>query len=88
MPGGPSIVILKEAVQLKLENHPDMMVCDALLNQGIFAGSGNIIKKRSTLSDKGPSGNANRQLAGKQAGGIGQRNPQLQPRLSMVEKTI
>jgi len=28
----------------KLRKIPDMMVCDALLNQDIFAGSGNIIK--------------------------------------------
>ena len=33
-----------EAAQRKLKEHPDMMVCDALLNQDIFAGSGNIIK--------------------------------------------
>mgnify|MGYP006193759997 CR=1 FL=1 len=33
-----------EAARLKLINHPNMMVCDALLNQDIFAGSGNIIK--------------------------------------------
>lgn len=28
----------------KLRQHPDMLVCDALLNQKIFAGAGNIIK--------------------------------------------
>jgi endonuclease-8 len=28
----------------KLKKHPDMLVCDALLNQDIFAGVGNIIK--------------------------------------------
>jgi endonuclease VIII len=28
----------------KLKVHPDMLVCDALLNQDIFAGVGNIIK--------------------------------------------
>lgn len=28
----------------KLKNHPHMLVCDALLNQDIFAGVGNIIK--------------------------------------------
>jgi len=28
----------------KLRNHPDMLVCDALLDQNIFAGVGNIIK--------------------------------------------
>lgn len=28
----------------KLKERPDMLVCDALLNQDIFAGSGNIIK--------------------------------------------
>src|SRR5690554_6183397 len=33
-----------DAAQLKLKNHPQTMVCDALLNQDIFAGSGNIIK--------------------------------------------
>src|SRR5690606_16971423 len=33
-----------EAAKTKLEKHPHMMVCDALLNQDIFAGSGNIIK--------------------------------------------
>ena len=33
-----------EAVRMKLKEHPQMMVCDALLNQDIFAGSGNIIK--------------------------------------------
>ena len=33
-----------EAAKVKLEKHPQMMVCDALLNQDIFAGSGNIIK--------------------------------------------
>ena len=33
-----------EAAHRKLKEHPDIMVCDALLNQDIFAGSGNIIK--------------------------------------------
>lgn len=33
-----------EAAKVKLEKHPHMMVCDALLNQDVFAGSGNIIK--------------------------------------------
>lgn len=33
-----------QAAKIKLKHHPDMMVCDALLNQDIFAGSGNIIK--------------------------------------------
>lgn len=28
----------------KLKNHPDMLACDALLDQTIFSGSGNIIK--------------------------------------------
>jgi endonuclease-8 len=28
----------------KLKNNPQMLVCDALLDQNIFAGSGNIIK--------------------------------------------
>lgn len=28
----------------KLKDHPDMLACDALLNQDIFAGVGNIIK--------------------------------------------
>ena len=28
----------------KLKNHPDMLVCDALLDQHIFSGVGNIIK--------------------------------------------
>ncbi|MBK1897056.1 DNA-formamidopyrimidine glycosylase family protein [Chryseobacterium paridis] len=28
----------------KLKNNPDMMVCDALMNQDIFSGVGNIIK--------------------------------------------
>lgn len=28
----------------KLKAHPDMLVCDALLDQHIFAGSGNIVK--------------------------------------------
>lgn len=29
-----------------LKEHPDMLACDALLDQDIFAGSGNIIKNR------------------------------------------
>ena len=33
----------KAAIE-KLKAHPDMLVCDALLNQEIFAGVGNIIK--------------------------------------------
>lgn len=33
-----------EAAKSKLINRPSMMVCDALLDQDIFAGSGNIIK--------------------------------------------
>jgi len=33
----------KKAIQ-KLKNIPDTLVCDALLNQEIFAGVGNIIK--------------------------------------------
>jgi len=32
------------AARKKLKEHPDMLVCDALLNQHIFSGSGNIIK--------------------------------------------
>src|SRR5690606_34631769 len=33
-----------DAAKHKLINHPNMMTCDALLNQDIFSGSGNIIK--------------------------------------------
>jgi endonuclease VIII len=33
-----------KAAQKKLEENPAMLVCDALLDQSIFAGSGNIIK--------------------------------------------
>lgn len=33
-----------EAAKVKLQNNPEMLVCDALLNQDIFAGVGNIIK--------------------------------------------
>lgn len=33
-----------ETARKKLLQHPGMLVCDALLNQDIFAGSGNIIK--------------------------------------------
>ena len=33
----------KQAKQ-KLKQHPDMLVCDALLDQNIFSGVGNIIK--------------------------------------------
>lgn len=33
----------KKAIQ-KLKAHPDMLACDALLDQHIFSGSGNIIK--------------------------------------------
>ena len=32
------------AARKKLKAHPDMLACDALLDQDIFAGSGNIIK--------------------------------------------
>jgi endonuclease VIII len=32
------------AARKKLKSHPDMLVCDALLNQDVFAGVGNIIK--------------------------------------------
>ena len=32
------------AARRKLKAHPDMLVCDALLDQSIFAGVGNIIK--------------------------------------------
>jgi endonuclease-8 len=32
------------AARKKLKQHPKMLVCDALLDQNIFAGSGNIIK--------------------------------------------
>lgn len=34
----------EKAALKKLRSHPDMLVCDALLNQDIFAGVGNIIK--------------------------------------------
>jgi endonuclease-8 len=34
----------EKAARKKLKTHPDMLVCDALLNQHIFAGVGNIIK--------------------------------------------
>lgn len=33
-----------QAAKQKLLRHPEMLVCDALLDQNIFAGSGNIIK--------------------------------------------
>ena len=33
-----------KAAKKKLKDHPDMLVCDALLDQNIFAGVGNIIK--------------------------------------------
>lgn len=33
-----------KAAKMKLQRHPSMLVCDALLDQDIFAGSGNIIK--------------------------------------------
>lgn len=33
-----------QAAKEKLKNHPHILVCDALLNQDIFAGVGNIIK--------------------------------------------
>ncbi|HET6425974.1 MAG TPA: hypothetical protein VFG20_19950 [Planctomycetaceae bacterium] len=33
-----------KAARRKLREHPEMLVCDALLDQTIFAGSGNIIK--------------------------------------------
>lgn len=32
------------AAKAKLKKHPKMLLCDALLDQNIFAGSGNIIK--------------------------------------------
>lgn len=32
------------AAKKKLKAHPDMLACDALLDQDIFAGSGNIVK--------------------------------------------
>lgn len=34
----------EEKALLKLNTHPDMLACDALLNQNIFSGVGNIIK--------------------------------------------
>jgi endonuclease-8 len=33
-----------KAAKEKLKQNPEMMVCDSLLDQNIFAGSGNIIK--------------------------------------------
>jgi endonuclease-8 len=33
-----------KAAKSKLKEHPEMLACDALLDQAIFAGSGNIIK--------------------------------------------
>lgn len=33
-----------KAARKKLQARPDMLVCDALLDQNIFAGSGNIFK--------------------------------------------
>lgn len=33
-----------EAAKAKIKKHPSLLVCDALLNQEIFAGVGNIIK--------------------------------------------
>lgn len=33
-----------KAAKRKLKDHPDMLICDALLDQNIFAGVGNIIK--------------------------------------------
>ncbi|MEO6130860.1 MAG: endonuclease [Saprospiraceae bacterium] len=34
----------KKKAKVKIKAHPDMMVCDTLLHQDIFAGVGNIIK--------------------------------------------
>jgi len=36
----------------KLSEHPKMMVCDALLDQDIFAGSGNIIKNETLFRSR------------------------------------
>jgi len=36
----------------KLNTHPGVLVCDALLNQEIFAGSGNIIKNETLFRSK------------------------------------
>jgi endonuclease-8 len=33
-----------QKAEKKLKSHPDMMVCDALMDQDIFSGVGNIIK--------------------------------------------
>lgn len=43
----------KPALTLKrLKEHPDMLACDALLNQEIFSGSGNIIKNEVLFRTK------------------------------------
>ncbi len=39
----------------KLKKSPDLLSCDALLDQDIFAGSGNIIKNEGAVSDQGAS---------------------------------
>jgi len=36
----------KKAIE-KMQQHPGMMICDAMMNQDIFAGVGNIIKNES-----------------------------------------
>lgn len=36
----------KKAIE-KMQQHPEMMICDALMNQDIFAGVGNIIKNEA-----------------------------------------
>jgi endonuclease-8 len=39
----------------KLNENPSTLVCDALLDQNIFAGSGNIIKNETLFSRQDPS---------------------------------
>lgn len=41
-----------KAAKEKLKNHPDMLVCDALLDQHIFSGVGNIIKNEVLFRTK------------------------------------
>lgn len=42
----------EKAVLEKLKDHPDMLICDALLEQDFFAGVGNIIKNEVLFRQK------------------------------------
>ncbi|MNB76570.1 Endonuclease 8 [compost metagenome] len=73
----------------RLKSMPDVLVCDALLDQTLFSGVGNIIKQeRGAVPHPGPSGQPCRRCSAAQACRTGQAGPRIQFRLPAMEARV